>query len=1018
MKTIKTITSVFFLGFLLVTTSSQAQLINTYSTGKEEITAFSFSKEAQIIALGSKSKIELLKAGTFQKISNHELTSGVIALTLSNDGRYLVFSNNSSDETQNLMYWDIERGNRNPIIHSHSDKVLCIAISPDGKWLATGSKDKTIKVFDTKTLNEVHTLKGHTDDVTCLKFSPDNKFLLSGSKDKTMMLWDFGNNVDLFTYKGHFKKINDVAFSPDSKLIASASDDRSILVWDAGNAQKTLYALTDHKDAVTCIEFTPDGRFLGSGSADHLFFIWDYKTQKTIDLNLGIGVQHTDAINFMAFTDNGKLYTSSTDRSIILWNWGFPILAIRNLRPDDANNNHKIEGTEDVKIRFSIENSGDGDALKLKFNINEIRKVEGLSYPASFYVEEIPAKTSYDVEIWLSASSQLKNSFAIFNFSEFKIFNNLPFPLRDTSLRVETVASPLLIIDTVRFIYNDTSQVLTGKQTGKFRVDVRNTGVGIAKNVHLSITNDKPGTTLEFNDQNEFGNIAPLGTQVLYIPVKATQKAEDGPVNFRFDISEVTGISKANATQQINIKKYEPTLIEEIKEIVEQKINEWQKKGKWEQTEEYKARVTEKTRDSQITLFTNQTMDSLVKKELNWSLATNDYDADNESFKISIPKFDPIYLKIPRSEAPDFDKKFKLLKIGDISYTVSGNMKNFAFQHFELIDTLSQNKTYQFNSTESVAFNTTLFDFNFDPINVNIATNSGATATTGEVRKYNVGKADVDINIPEITVKNPNVFAVIIGNEDYSSRQKGLNTERNVDFAVNDAVIFNNYLLNTYGIPEENIKLYTNATAAEIDRGIKWLKSLAESRKGQAELVFYFSGHGLPDENTREGYIMPVDVTGTDIQFAIKLSYLYAELSKYPTKKVTVILDACFSGGGRTEGLVAMKGAKIKPKEEFINGNMVVLTSSSGDESSGFYLEKQHGMFTYFLLKKIQETKGEVDYQSLIEYLKEKVNVQSLISNFKNQNPQLIISNDFSQPLNTIRLGSSIQSVTEENKPK
>ncbi len=238
----------------------------------------------------------------------------------------------------------------------------------------------------------------------------------------------------------------------------------------------------------------------------------------------------------------------------------------------------------------------------------------------------------------------------------------------------------------------------------------------------------------------------------------------------------------------------------------------------------------------------------------------------------------------------------------------------------------------------------------------------------------------MDVNIPEITVKNPNVFAVIIGNEDYSSRQRGLNNERNVDFAVNDALIFKNYLLNTYGIPDINIKLYTDATAAEIDRGIRWLVNLAETKKGEAELVFYFSGHGLPDEQTHEGYIMPVDVTGSDIQFAIKLSYLYAELSKYPTKKVTVILDACFSGGGRTEGLVAMKGAKVKPREETISGNMVVLTSSSEDESSGFYLEKKHGMFTYYLAEKNPKQKGEVDYQSLIDYLKEKVNEQSLIS--------------------------------------
>ncbi|MBL7906178.1 MAG: caspase family protein [Bacteroidales bacterium] len=1004
MKTYGITFSTVILSLLLASLSIKAQLINTYSCGKEEITAFAYAKDAGIIALGSKTRIELLKAETFQKISSHDLTSGVTSLVINADGRFLVFSSSSSDKAQNLIYWDIERGNRSPVHHSHDDRIVSIALSPDGNWMATGSRDKTIKIFDTRTLNEIYTLLGHNGEVTSLCFSSDSKFLISGSKDRTMILWDFMKGVDLHQYIGHSKKVNSVAFSHDSRLLASASDDKTIRIWEADNPEKSV-SILNSVTAVTSVEFTPDGRFLGSAMEDNQFYIWKLKDNSLVDLNLGNGVQHTDIIRYLKFADNGKLYTCADDHSVKYWNWGFPILAISNFRIEDANGNYKIEGTEKVSILFDLENSGDGDALKMRFNINEIRKIDGLDFPSTHYIEEIPARSKQIVEIKINPGARLKNSIALFSFEDFRIFNNMPFLLNDTTFRVETIAAPQLVVDTVMFIYSDTSQVLTGKQNGRFKLEIRNIGVGIAKNVEVNATSDKSFDELEYESHTGFGHIAPMASQVLYIPVKATAKAENGQADFSFRVTEASGISTVEGKLTIKLRKYEPTLIEEIRQIVESRINEWQKKGKWEQTEEYKNRVTEKTRENQIVLYTQHTIDSLVKKDLNWSLAVNDYDADNESFKISIPKFDPVYLKVPRAEAPEFDKKFKQLKIGDISYTVSDNMKNFAFLHFELIDTLAQNKSYLFNSTESIAFNTRVFNFNFDPINVNIATNSTNT-NSGEVINYSLGKSDVDVNIPEIAVEKPNVFAVVIGNEDYSSRQKGLNTEVNVDYAINDAVSFKTYLASTYGIPDENIKLYTNATAAEIDRGIKWLKSLAESRKGEAELVFYFSGHGLPDEQTREGYIMPVDVTGTDIQFAIKLSYLYAELSKYPSKKVTVILDACFSGGGRTQGLMAMKGAKVKPREESISSNMVVFTSSSGDESSGFYREKQHGLFTYYLLKKIQETKGEVDYQSLIDYLKEKVNVQSLISNFKNQNPQLIISSDFTKPLNMVRLGS------------
>ena len=1005
MRPIRTFTVLILLILVMTCFIAESQIIRTRQTGKDEITAFAATPDGKFIALGSKSKFEVLNAETWEIRTNPKPTAAVKAISFSNDGRILVLSYDINDKSRNLSYLDIVSGFSIAINHTHKDKIICLAISPDGQWLATGSKDNTIKIFDTQLFKETTTLKGHTDDVTSIKFSPDNKFLLSGSKDNTIILWDLNKNVDLLTFKGHSQKVNSVAFSPDSKLIASGSDDASILVWDIYNSQRPLYTLEGHNSAVTCIEFTPDGRFLGSGSTDRTFQIWDYKNKKRINLKLGVGVAHTDIINFISFDDKGKLYTCSSDNTIKYWNWGFPILSIRNLRLEDANNNHKIEGTEEVKIKFTIENSGDGEALKLKFNIAEVRKIDGLTYPTSYNVDEIPARTDYNVEIPVTASSKLRNSTAKFLFSNFKVICNSPFPLYDTTMTVETVATPLLQIDTIRFIDSDTNQMLTGKESGMFKIVVRNTGVGNAKNVRVMVFCDNPTSGLVFNDMIEFGDIGMLSSQVLKIPVKASKKTVDGLVSFKFDISDASNMSMVTTKFQLLTKKYETTLTEEIKETVEGKINEWQKKGKYEKTDNYKQRMTEMNRGRQIDIYTRQVLDSLVQKELQWSLASNEYDPDNESFKITLPRFEPIFLKVPYSDAPEFDSRFKQLTIDNLNYTVIKN--KFAFLHIELTDTLANNKKYVYDSKELIAFNSTLLDFNFDPINLTLPANNGVMASEAQTNRISVGRSDVDTNIPEISVKNNLIYAVVIGNEDYSSRQNGLNTESNVDFAENDAIAFRNYLLNTYGVPDENIKLLKNATLAEMNREIRWLSNLAESRKGQAELIFYFSGHGLPDDDTKEGYIMPVDVTGTEVRSAIKLSSLNAALAKWPTKKVTIFLDACFSGGGRNQGLLAMKQVKIKPQDEFVSGNMVVFTSSSGDESSGFYKEKQHGMFTYFLLKKMQETKGEVDYQSLIDYLRQEVNVKSLIVNNKTQNPQIIVSNDFSQSLSTVKLGST-----------
>jgi hypothetical protein len=252
--------------------------------------------------------------------------------------------------------------------------------------------------------------------------------------------------------------------------------------------------------------------------------------------------------------------------------------------------------------------------------------------------------------------------------------------------------------------------------------------------------------------------------------------------------------------------------------------------------------------------------------------------------------------------------------------------------------------------------------------------------------------SDVDINIPVNNWKKPYSFALIIGNEDYSSFQTGLGSEVNVAYAENDARIIKEYAIKTLGIQEENIILIINSRAVEMSRAITKMNLFAKNSNGKAEIIVYYAGHGFPEENTHEPYLMPVDVNSSDLQFAVKLNDLYRKMTEYPVQKVTIFLDACFSGGGRDEGLVAARGVKIKPKETSLSGNLAVFTSSSGDQSSLSYKDKAHGMFTYFLLKKLQETKGRASYKELADYISEQVSLNSIRINNREQNPQTNIS--------------------------
>lgn len=250
---------------------------------------------------------------------------------------------------------------------------------------------------------------------------------------------------------------------------------------------------------------------------------------------------------------------------------------------------------------------------------------------------------------------------------------------------------------------------------------------------------------------------------------------------------------------------------------------------------------------------------------------------------------------------------------------------------------------------------------------------------------------DVDTNIPVTNIAKSNTYALIIGNEDYNSFQPDLSSEANVDYAANDSKIFKEYCVKTLGIPEKQVKLIVNATTGQMRQGLVWISNLAKLENGNAELIFYYSGHGLPDEQTKEAYLIPVDVSGSNVTLGIKLSEVYDRLNEFASKKVLVFLDACFSGGARNKGLIVLKGVKVRPKESRVNGNMVVLSSSTGEESSGVYKEKQHGFMTYFLLKKMQESKGNITYKELTDYVVEQVSKESALIS-KIQTPQVIIS--------------------------
>ena len=246
--------------------------------------------------------------------------------------------------------------------------------------------------------------------------------------------------------------------------------------------------------------------------------------------------------------------------------------------------------------------------------------------------------------------------------------------------------------------------------------------------------------------------------------------------------------------------------------------------------------------------------------------------------------------------------------------------------------------------------------------------------------------SDVDVDLPQASSKNANTFAVIIANEDYQKESK-------VDFARNDGQMFATYCKQVLGLPEKNVHLSENATLNNIIFEIDWLKKVCEAYSGEANVIIYYAGHGVPDEADGTAYLLPIDGMGQNPRTCYKLSEFYKTLGEMPTRNLTIFMDACFSGAKRSGDMLASaRGVAIKAKAAAPEGNMVVLSAAQGDETAYSYKENGHGLFTYFLLKKLKETKGNVTLGELGDYVKQQVSRISIVENGKSQTPSVISS--------------------------
>jgi WD40 repeat protein/mono/diheme cytochrome c family protein len=288
---------------------------------KRSIQAVAFSPKVQLIAVGRYGEVELLNPVTRAVIRKLTGIKGKAnAVAFSPDGDAVYAAGGEAGIVGEVKRWKTSDGTLQQSFEGHLDAAYALAVSPDGKLIATGAYDQKIRLWDTATGKEVALLKGHNGAVNGLSFRPDGKVLASASADRTVKLWSIPTGLRLETLSQPTKEQTSVVFSADGKQLFAAGSDNRIRLWNISadakeGTNKIVTSRFAHEGGILRLALSLDGKLLASTSTDKSLKLWS-----AADLTEKIPLEKQPDWSFaLAFTDKAQLVAGRIDGTLSVY---------------------------------------------------------------------------------------------------------------------------------------------------------------------------------------------------------------------------------------------------------------------------------------------------------------------------------------------------------------------------------------------------------------------------------------------------------------------------------------------------------------------------------------------------------------------------------------------------------------------------------------------------------------------------------------------------------------------------